>query len=103
MSCEEIQKELARDSIDTAIRAAVGHHVASCAACRGVQMLYARMDESLKRNLVWEPSARFANRVVSQIGPLEGGVSSPPRIIFRDVVYGVLVALLAAVITYLGA
>jgi hypothetical protein len=66
MQCEDVQAELARDTMTPAVREAVASHVRECATCQSVQFLYARMTEVVAREWRWEPSSAFASAVAAR-------------------------------------
>ncbi len=102
MHCDEVQEELARDSITPGLAAAVHKHLDECAACRRVQLLYSRIDKTLKQNSVWEPPEEFVETVVRRAAPALQGIPEPPRIVTWDVVYGTVLALLLIAVMYFG-
>ena len=101
MLCEQVQEEFARDFVNPALADAVNRHVADCPDCRRVQLLYSRMDESLKRTPAWTPPKGFVEGVVERSVPAVQSLPEPPRILPFDLVRGGVLALLAIVVMYL--
>ncbi len=102
MHCDEIQEELARESITPALAAAVHDHLEECAACRRVHLLYSRMDEALKRNFVWDPPEGFVESVIARAAPAWQKPSEPPRILAWDVLRGTVLSFLLIAVMYFG-
>jgi predicted anti-sigma-YlaC factor YlaD len=102
MHCEEVQNELARESITTALVGEVQSHLQECATCRRVQLLYSRMDDALKRNFVWHPPEGFVESVVARATPVLQSVPEPPRILAWDIFRRSVLSLLLIAIMYFG-
>src|SRR5438552_5925390 len=102
MHCDDVQEELARQSITPALVEAVHNHLEDCAACRRVQLLYSHMEDALKRNSVWEPPEGFVENTVRRVAPALQRPPEPPRILTGDVLYGAVLALLLIVVIYFG-
>src|SRR5262245_28507254 len=101
MRCEQVQEELAHESINPVALEAVTHHVANCDACRQVQLFYARMDEVLKQQPMWNPPKRFVNDVVSHAVSQLQEPGEPPRIEFWNIVDRTVVSFAGIAMAYL--
>jgi predicted anti-sigma-YlaC factor YlaD len=101
MRCEPVQEELARDSVSPELIEEVNRHLADCSDCRRVQLLYARIDESLKRAPVWVPPEGFAKTVAARSVPALQNLPEPPRILPLDLVRGGVLSLVAIAVMFL--
>ena len=63
MRCEDVQRELACDSIPLALRESVASHVGECPACGSAQIMYEWVNDILRQAPPWEPPPGFALRV----------------------------------------
>ncbi len=105
MRCEEVQNELARDAPSPAVREAVESHLTDCKACRRAQLLFAGIDDTLKRARAWEPPDGFGRKVAAQ-----ASITVPTRhpaaawsILSPDIVHAASLGVLAGTAIYLGA
>ena len=103
MRCEEVQKELAREPVEAVLREAMESHVAGCHACESVRLLYARMDETLKREPVWEPPEGFARSVAARAPRPALSRAATARLVPSGVLNAAILGLLVAAAGYLGA
>jgi hypothetical protein len=71
MTCHDVQTELARDAVRPALTEAMRVHLAGCRNCRSAQLLFTRIDDTLKQGQAWEPPRGFAQRVAARApGPV---------------------------------
>ena len=102
MHCEEVQEELARESITPSLVGAVRNHIEECAACRRVHLLYFRMDHALRRNLVWDPPEGFVQNIVMRATPALQRAADAPHIQAWDVVRKAVLSLVLIAVMYFG-
>lgn len=104
MRCEEVQTELARDAVTPELRESVESHVASCANCRRVRVLFGRMEKALQRGPVWDPPEGFARRVAARASGLVPSEFSRIRLLFSpNVLNAATLGVLVAAAGYIGA
>src|SRR5712692_8938390 len=100
MRCDEVQKALAGEPIDAALQPAIAAHLAGCPACDSVRLLYARIDEALTQQPVWQPPAGFAQRIAVN-APAPPPSRSP--LVRGGVTDAAMLGLLVAAAGYAGA
>lgn len=105
MRCEEVQTELARDAVTPHLRDAVASHLAGCAHCTHVRVLFGQVEVALQRGPLWNPPEGFARRTALRASWL--GVSEPFHIgwllspsVLRAATLGVFVATGASLAAY---
>jgi predicted anti-sigma-YlaC factor YlaD len=102
MRCEEVRQELALDSSAASLTAEVKDHLANCPHCRRAQVLLSSVDESLRRNFVWEPPRDFVNRVVSHAAPTAPRLAPSPGVLTWNILQGAVIGVLLLVAMYVG-
>ena len=103
MTCKEVQFELSREDSSFELRKAIDAHVSTCSGCRSVQIIYARVEQTLKDGPNWNPPSEFSQRVASigvqlvQVPALE----APPRLALRLTAVAVVASLLIGALSAL--
>jgi len=102
MRCEDVRQELALDSSAASLTAEVKDHLANCPHCRRSQVFLSSVDESLKRNFVWEPPEDFVNRVVSRTAPTAPRLVPMPGVLTWNILQGAVIGVLLLAAMYFG-
>jgi anti-sigma factor RsiW len=71
---------------------AIDAHLPGCPACESIRLLYARMDEALRQEPVWEPPKEFARRIGAHAPMLARSRPSAVPLILSRLTDAVLVA-----------
>ena len=90
MRCEDVQRYMALNVPDPTAQTGVQAHLATCPACKSAGLLYAKIDEVLTAQPVWDPPQHFVRRLVSQL-PAAALVS--PVLSRREILQGVALGL----------
>jgi hypothetical protein len=100
MDCEEVQLQLTHADV-FGLPSTVEAHIHRCEACRNVKLVYAAIDESLRRYPLWEPPKQFTQITTSHGLLGMGRQTLSPAVTLRRAFHASALGLLTAIAVYI--